>query len=319
MIERRKPLDVVAHERLFVRLPEYHGEFDFVKEKLYQLESGFAGECKVDELLREIPFSGEVHVAGDISFEWLPNRYLQIDTLIVTQKAIFVLEVKNYAAGKVDFDDHSGKTVHTTERQVKRYDCVVDQMDRIGLGLRGILRELRVELPVIPIIVMANGASIVEGHPKAVAVKYAKQLPRYIRSVLEQLPEVKSVRVADVYRKLVDRSHKRQPYPLCQRYKIPYYELRKGVVCGECGRVLKRGHGRLWKCPVCKIAQTAAVDQALKDWFYLVDHRITNRQAREWLGVDNARRVSYLLKQSNLKKIGNYRHAYYAYSEDSLE
>lgn len=316
MLERRKSLDIVAHERLLVRLPEYHAEWGFVKEKLYQLESGFSGEVKVDEVLSEIPFTGEVRMLADISFECFVNRYIQIDTLIVTRKAIFLLEIKNYAAGEVEFDDRSGKTVHTTDRHVKRYDCVVDQVDRHVQGLKGILRELRVELPVYPMIVMANGGSIVERHPQNVVVKYVKQLPRYMRLVLEQLPEVAGVNVERIYRALVARSYKRPLRPLCQRYKISYHDLRKGVLCRKCGNVVLKERGSTWTCQPCQLRQKDAAIDALKDWFYLVDNRLTNREAREFLGIGNVRIMSYLLKRSALQRHGELRHAYYCYPYD---
>lgn len=314
MCERKKSVDLFAHQRLLARLPQAHLEYDYVTDKVYQLESGYAGEIKVDQILPEIKLPYDMKVMKDLSFEFIPHHFIQIDTLILTPKGIIVLEIKQYAAGQVEFDEAFGKTIRkTVDQQTKMFDCVVDQVDRIVQGLAIVLQELQIDLPITPIIVMANSQAIVTQRPKSMALKYAKQLPRFIRQLLASQQAQSPISVEIIAKKMLARSHRRKHVPLCQRYNIPFDDLRKGILCLQCNQPLSKKKGSTWKCERCGTFQKGAAEKSLVDWFYLVDDTITQRGAKFFLDVANRRSITYILKNSNAIKYGGKRDAYYKY------
>lgn len=312
MYDRKKPADLIAHERLLSRLPQHHSEYDFVKEKLYQLDAGYAGELRVDKIIPEIHLPQETKIIADLSFEFIQNHFIQIDTLILTKKGIIMLEIKNYAAGKVDFNEDLGKTVRTThELETKMFDCAVDQVDRTVQGLNKVLYELEINLPVFPIIVMANPQAIVVRKPKNLQLNYTKQLPRKIRMLLQRQQEQANVQIEEIYEKLMKSAHKRTYLPLCQRYGISMQDLRKGVLCNQCNLPIVRKKWHSWKCENCERPLHKIAEDSLLDWFYLVDGQITNRAAREFFELENARQTNYFLTKANLMKKGHARGRYY--------
>ncbi|MBW9234818.1 NERD domain-containing protein, partial [Leptospira santarosai] len=70
--------------------------------KIKSIEAGFVGETYTDRFLHQMDFSKNHAIFKGLHIQTGPDSYLQVDTLIITQKYIAILEIKNIK-GKVYF------------------------------------------------------------------------------------------------------------------------------------------------------------------------------------------------------------------------
>lgn len=308
--KRYPPKELLAHQRLLVRLPQNHEKYQLISDKIYQISAGYAGEVEVDQILVEIGLPKEATVFKDLRLEVLPGFYIQLDTLIITRKCIILLEVKKYS-GTVSFDEDIGKTTKVSpNRELEKYDCVVHQVDRAVHGLTVILQNSPYSLPIYPIIVMANSKTEISLYPKTMPVKYKKQLPKYIRQ-LNSNAEMVSVQEWTKVKEHIARQVRAQiDRPLCKRYAIPASELRKGVLCLQCNHVMKKSQGRTWICEGCGMSNPLAAKEAVLDWFCLVNTTLTNKQLCSFLYMDSPS-ATRVFCQVKLKKVGHTSNTYY--------
>lgn len=305
----------MAHERLLVRLPQNHEKYKLISDKIYQISAGYSGEIEVDRILIEIGLPKEAMVLKDLRLEVLPGFYIQIDTLIITQKSIILLEVKKYS-GTIFFDEDAGKTIKTSpNREVENYDCAVHQVDRAVHGLKVILQNSPYALPIFPIIVMANAKAEISLYPKTIPVKYKKQLPKYIRQLLSSADVISARELKKIQEHIHLHARPQVDKPLCKRYSILATELRKGVFCPQCHHAMKKSQGRSWICEGCGVLNPFAAKEAVLDWFYLVNTTLTNKQLRAFLNIDS-KSASRVFRQAKLKKVGKTSNMYYI--RDSL-
>lgn len=157
---------------------------------------------------------------------------------------------------------------------------------------------------------MANAKVEIAQYPEMIPVKYKKQLPRYIRQKLSQ----KELITIDEQKKLShairSRTVCRTYLPLCERYEIPVEDLRKGVLCEACGNQMNKTQGRSWTCEVCQMINPAVLEQAITDWFHLMQTTLTNKQLCTYLDI-NTKSATRTLKKLALKKIGQTKNTYY--------
>lgn len=308
--ERKPPWDLLAHERLLIRLPQNHEKYPFINNKVYQLKAGYSGEVEIDRILPEIGLPNEHHIFKDIRLEVLPNFYIQIDTLILTRHAIILMEIKKYA-GTIYFKEDQGKTIKISANQeVEKFECAVHQMDRAVHGLHKILEKFPNHPPIYPILAMANAKVDIAEYPKSVPVKYKMQLPKYIRTKLAMKKQITINELTKIEQQIQSRKAPKPQQPLCERYDIPVNDLKKGVLCLNCHQQMTRKQGRTWTCNPCEIASSTQIHQAVEDCFYLISSTLTNAQLRQILNI-SSKSATRILRQLTLTKVGQTKSSYY--------
>lgn len=247
----------------------------------------------------------------DIRLEVTPNFYIQIDTLIITRHGIFLIEIKNYS-GMIQFDETIGKTIKTSNTgEIEKFECGVHQVDRAVHGLTRILTKIPLQIPIIPILVMANSKTEVTQYPQSFPVKYRKQLPKYIRQHL-----TRKEKVTEEERRMIDRQIRvhistNKQIPLCERYTIPPTDLKSGIICPQCEEAMHKTQGRSWTCVACQFISTSVIEQLCIDWFELIHPTLTNQQLRKFLNI-NTKSATRVLTKLDLQKVGTTRDTYYA-------
>lgn len=284
---------------------ESHQKFKVISDKVYQLGAGYSGELEVDDILPEIGLPENHTISKGITLEVLPNFYIQLDTLIITPQGIILLEVKKYSAGTVQFNEDTGKTIKISSNgNVEKFDCVVHQVDRAVHGLNTLLKSSSHQIPIYPIIVMANAKTDITLYPKKVPVKYKKQLPKYIRKILTNKETLNNQEVVKLNNYIKSCHATSKHLPLCERYAIPIEDIKLGVLCPNCDQVMKKSQGRTWHCRKCQLLDASADKQAAMDWFYLVDRKLSNRQVRHFMQINSKSAAGRILRKLQLTKIG---------------
>lgn len=88
------------------------------------------------------------------------------------------------------------------------------------------------------------------------------------------------------------------------KYQQQHEGIIPGVRCTSCERFNMVRNMRSWYCPDCGELDRNAHQQAIYDYLLLVSPIITNKQAREFLGVESSRVANLLLNNMNLTSKG---------------
>lgn len=315
-MKRHPPEELIQLERLAVRLPTSHHKYAYIQTKYHQLKAGHAGEIYVDRVLQEISYPRGVKVLTDIRLEINPHFQIQIDTLIVSPHSIILLEVKYYA-GTVNFNEDSGKTTKIASNgEIDKYDCIIHQLDRATVGLKTWLEKRNISIPVIPILVMANGQTEISVVPDSITLKYAKQLPRYIRRLLAETESLQAYPSTSIAEMIVADQVSWSMTPACQRYEIVPAHLIRGVLCSSCHSPMDRKRGHSWICYACRKKDPGALEVAIKDWFLLIGHTVSNKQLRFFLDLKSSAAASIIFSQSSgMLRLGNAPHTFYTFNK----
>jgi len=291
--------------------------FDRIQEKKYQLRAGYSGEQDVDRILHEIEFPHDTIILKGIILQTNPQYEFQIDTLIITPTRAIILEVKKYA-GTVVFDELSGKTTKIApDGTIEKYDCIIHQLLRAKEGLRQWLAIKNYELQIDGLLVMANQRTIIEEMPTTVPVKYRKQLPRYLRELLEQPNSHSSTSIKSLAAEIKRHQSSIRRIPTCEKYRIDPSTLKKGVLCLKCNSAMSRRKGQKWHCQICGKYGDFELAQSMADWFLLFSSTLSNKQCRHFLLLKSKYAASILLRESKLNRRGNPPTNYYTWDYKS--
>ncbi|MFC5604838.1 hypothetical protein [Sporosarcina koreensis] len=213
------------------------------------------------------------------------------------------------------FDEKSGKTIKIAPNgTVEKYDCVIHQVDRATTGLTEWLKQRNINIPIEPVLVMANNKTEIPELPNSVTLKYAKQLPRYIRNFLSDEPLMTANQISRIARTVKENRRKWLHEIPCKRYNIHPNDLIRGVLCQTCNEPASRVRGHSWYCKSCKKNSKDALQQAIEDWFLLVSPTLTNRQIRIFLELKSSSAASVILRRTNLRRHGATRNITYTKS-----
>ncbi|KHE68153.1 nuclease-related domain-containing protein, partial [Halobacillus sp. BBL2006] len=102
-IPRQKTSELLQLETLLQRLSAKHPMYEQVHEQLLRLTAGHFGETAMDFYLMYLPKG--YHVVQDVRlFDGI--QHFQIDALIITQKFLLILEVKNFKGKLIFYFEH---------------------------------------------------------------------------------------------------------------------------------------------------------------------------------------------------------------------
>ena len=88
--------------------------------------------------------------------------------------------------------------------------------------------------------------------------------------------------------------------PLCEYYRIPPSEIRLGVECPSCGLLGMRRVHTTWRCMACRKNDRYAHISTVRDYFLLVDRKITNKEFRRFCMIDSKYAASRMLNSMDL-------------------
>lgn len=276
---------------------------DAVADDHYKVRAGFGGEEHVDKIL----LRSRLHavLVGDLQ---LADRLCQIDTLVVTNHFVLILEVKNFS-GMLTFHEDRFQMVQTT-REGNRfgYNSPVTQVWNAREELRAILSEAGIPLPVYGAIVLPYSSTLIDRMPGEFPVVYGYSLNRFIST----LPRTGRTLPPKETAQLLISHH--QPFPKMDFQEVYKYDprrIKRGVLCPLCGRTCERRSERMHVCRSCNAPVDDGYRRALDDWFDFVSPEISNTECREFLGLKDKHAAKYLLNRLELRKKGNVRSTCY--------
>lgn len=296
--ERIEPIELEWLPRLMHRLPRHHKSWKEVEKAHYMMRAGYGGEIEVDRLLKRLRWK-ECLFIGDLQ---LSEAYCQMDTIVLTPFFALILEVKNYS-GTLIFDEESMHMRQITRQgQEFGYNSPVTQAWNAREELLILFEEMGIALPVYAAIVLPYSTTLVENIPKVFPVIYGHSLNRFISTLPQNgqpLPDEELLRIGQhLTAKHSPFTKKNYPYT----FKYHPAELKKGILCRQCGLLSSQISIRTHYCLNCKLKIMDGFRQTLDEWFAIASPTITNSQCREFLMLRNKNAAHHILTHAALER-----------------
>ncbi|QKY70461.1 nuclease-related domain-containing protein [Lentibacillus sp. CBA3610] len=306
---RKKSHELLAYEALFRCILEMYLKHEAIVSEYRREKSGYDGEKNVDYKLSTYP-NKDFFVLQGIRLVNPPFPF-QIDTLILTTKAIYILEIKNLK-GTFRYDSEQKQLTQVVDGvAVKSFKDPISQAKAQKMHLQGWLARHGVfNIPIEHLVVIAYPSTTIENVTKD--PKVYKQII-HNESLHENLDRLHSHHTKEILTKArlkkLCRALLEEDTPLrtdiLQQHNIKAQHLIKGVPCERCRHYPMERLNKKWKCTRCSAFSKNAHERFILDYFLLNATTITNNQCRELLQI-NSRKVAYLiLKSMNLDLSGN--------------
>ena len=273
-------------------------------EKLYYLSlaKGYQGEKQNDLWIERL--HEEILVLHDLLFE-IRNTQFQIDTLIITQERLYLLDVKNnegdYIYKNDGFYTLSGNETKNHLHQLRRCESL----------LRQLLQTLGYNLPIKGYLIFNNPEFFLYNVPPELPIIFPTQLKQFYQN-LNKRPSKLSEKHQVLANKLLAKDIGNSRYSHPPTYD--YYKLQKGNACCACHSLLTIVVKKKVICTDCGHSEKleAAVLRSVEEYKLLFPKRkVTTMAIYEWCGGVISNKVIRTILHKNYKLIGLGRFSYF--------
>ncbi|MEN1967708.1 NERD domain-containing protein [Lentibacillus sp. N15] len=323
---RKKPYIILCYEALFRNLNGRYRTNRKLRENYQRFHAGYQGEKTVDYNLMQFP-QKNFFVLHDIRLK-IHNVHFQIDTLIIYEKFILILEIKNLA-GIIEYDSKLRQLVQiNSEKKIALQDPIL-QAETQKEHLKAWLQQLNISIPIDTLVVNANPSTIINIKQDDPAIYLKLIRNENLHLTLNKITEkytskvLLATEISKLSNTILNWNTPLHPN-LIKQFNVQERHLKTAITCPECGQPsIKRARGK-WVCQKCHTIESNLHEQIILDYFLLHHSTITNRQCRSLLNIDSPRVVYKLLNSLSLKYTGqNSARIYYApelddYPQDTI-
>ncbi|MGE7603288.1 nuclease-related domain-containing protein [Peribacillus sp. NPDC097675] len=305
--ERKIPLSILKLQALLRRLPPTHPKIPIILSELHKREAGYRGECAIDFPLSFLE-PKDYFIFHDIRLQD-QTRFFQIDTLMLSQKFILIIEVKNIA-GSLYFDSTFNQLIRTKDGIESAFADPLLQIERQESQLKKwCIKYGMVEPPIYSLVVISNPQTIIRTNPENRNLQYKvihrDTLPTKIQQIENSIKQSNlSDKELKKMIKNISKHHSEADFPILQRFDLTKKDMIKGVLCEKCSMSPLLRRSRVWICSRCETESKDAHIRALRDYYLLLGPTITNRQLREFLSISSSASATRILRSMNLPSEG---------------
>ncbi|MEH7224092.1 NERD domain-containing protein [Bacillus sp. JJ1566] len=276
------------------------------KEKYYyqNLERGYEGELRFDSMIQDL--GEERYVINDLWLE-MNNSFFQIDSTVISQGAINLLDIKNFQ-GDCYLDSDNLYSVSTG----REYKNPINQLNRCASLFRQLLQSLNLNYLVDASIIFIHPEFTLYQAPLDKPFILPTQLNRFLRDLNKG-----SSQLNDGHRKLaqtlLELHQTKNPFAKLPAYT--YDQIKPGTYCKNCKSFqVSIRHHHLF-CNSC--GEQEKIDQAImrnvKEFSLLFpDQKITTQAIFDWCKLDLCKRTYSRVLKKNYNSIGTTRNTYYS-------
>lgn len=273
--------------------------------------AGYSGECNVDAYIERTQFPQMMKILTDVHLCNSPKFTFQIDTLVITERYVLIVEVKNLkdTVRFVPNPPRLEQILETGDEVV--LDCPVHQIESNKSYLDEWLRQRGIHLKTLGLLVLANSKTRVLDAPDNFPIIYKKQIPFHLQKLQPTERILTAHQIQELARQVQTEQQQFNPFPLCSYYHIHPADLRKGLLCRNCHRQLHQKNRESWYCPRCSKRAEDPYNDGISDWFMLVKNSINSEECRSFLRLKDGNASHYVLSKSDLVKKGGFKSAFY--------
>lgn len=296
---------IKALPRLIARLPEdYPRKAELnLAQQLYRITAGYSGETKVDRYLELFEFPESSTILTNVHLALSPGHSFQIDTLIITERYVLILEIKNIK-GNLYFKSDPHHLIRELDGEETIMECPFTQLEVAKENLQIWFAQRDIKLEVHGQVVLANKNAVVKEAPPNAPILYLKRLAIILREKERLLIKYNSAHLQKMRNLIHQNQYVYNVFPLCNYYGIDPSLLKRGQLCSQCNESMAYKTRRIRYCERCKRIESNNPDESIQDWFMLVSNSISNRQCRDFFLLKNKDGAYYILKSMQLYKEG---------------
>lgn len=273
------------------------------KMRYFNLEKGFEGELKLDQLLED--HTEERYIINDLLLE-INNSHFQIDTLIISQEAIYLIDVKNFQG---DYCLEAEKLYSLPTN--REYKNPITQLKRSESLFRQLLQNLKVNYLTEASVIFINPEFTLFQAPPNLPMILPTQISRFFKT-LNNTPSILNDGHKKLAQTLISLHQSKNPYSITAEYN--YDKLQKGVYCKSCNSFLTTIKNSELICRNCGGREkiNLAVLRNIEEFKMLFPERkITTQSISEWCNVDLDKRTFRRILQKNYTAFGKTKDTYY--------
>jgi hypothetical protein len=233
--ERYEPGELRIMEQLEPRMIFTEKE----KQRHYSLKKGYEGEVQYDIWMKSLEI--EHLTLNDLLLESNGTTF-QLDSSVLLQDKILVFEIKNNE-GDYFYDGERLKMINGDEIK----DPLL-QLSRSTSLLRQLLASIDLHLEIESYVLFINPEFTLYHAPKNAPIILPSQLNRFMKKTNKRQSKVNTLH-RKIAAKLLEMHIVDNPYKRVPKYE--YEQLKKGVVCGVCHRVMDQIVKRDLVCSHC--------------------------------------------------------------------
>lgn len=275
------------------------------KEKFHyqNLERGYEGEVKFDSMLQDL--CEERYIINDLLLE-VNNSFFQIDTLLISQGIIHLLDIKNFQGDCYLKSDNLYSV--TTGREYKN---PINQINRSASLFRQLLQNLNQQYLVDASIIFINPEFTLYQAPLEQPFILPTQVNRFLRDINKGSSQLNDGH-KKIAQKLMELHQSKNPFTKLPSYT--YEKVKKGIFCRNCKsfHITIKHHNLV--CNNC--GELEKIDQAIlrnvKEFSLLFpNQKITTQAIYDWCKLDLCKRTYSRVLKANFNSIGNTKNTYY--------
>ncbi|WP_102347854.1 nuclease-related domain-containing protein [Bacillus sp. Marseille-P3661] len=267
------------------------------------LEKGYEGELKFDSLAETL--LEERYIINDLLLV-VNNSYFQIDTLIISQGVIHLLDVKNYQGDYYLESDNLYSL--TTKREFKN---PVNQLKRSATLFRQLLQNLKQNYLVEASVIFINPEFTLYQAPIGQPIIFPTQVNRFLKE-LNKTPSNLGEGHKKLTQNLLTLHQTKNPHTILPAYNFD--QLQKGIYCHTCRSyqiTIKNNNFICGKCGDVEKLEQAILRNTEEFKLLFPERKITTQSIYDWCMVDlHKRTISRVLKK-NYTVFGNTNDTYY--------
>lgn len=282
-----------------------------VREQLWRIQRGLDGEQRADRFWEDLQLHEEHYLFHNFETVNRVGFTHQMDTIFICSRFVLVLELK-HIAGEITYDVNAHQLLRAYNGEIKVMGDPFQQVSRHVDWLEHFLWEIGVRnLPVINAVVVTTTSSILNKMPAKFHVFKLEGLRFKLRDWFNQYPvQINKALLTHIRDELLKRHQPRKATLPIENVKV-----QKGALC-QCGLRMNYCNG-VFTCS-CGNRCRDGFQRALFDYRLLVNEWITNREFREFFGVEDSTVASKILKRLKLKSCGRTKSRKYLIPENIL-
>lgn len=268
------------------------------------LTKGYEGELKFYYLLQEYLTSKSINLF-DLRLE-LNKSEFQVDSLLVFQNKIFLIEVKNFD-GDFVFHDDSWYSVHFK----KDIQNPLQQLKRCELLLKETFHQLGIHLPIESFLIFINPTFTLYNSPRKQQIVFPGQLHRFL-NMLNNTPSTLTKNHRELKEELIHRHITVSSREILPKYN--YEELRKGIICINCGGVLVKRTVFKLRCESCQEEEStdSAILRSVHEFQVLFpSKKITVNSIYNWCSTIISKGIIRRVLADHLEMVYRGKYSYY--------
>lgn len=302
--KRQKPLPLKKMEALLARLPKGHPQIPALQRQIARDRKGYEGERKLDYYLKRLP--DDFFVLSDYCFH-LDCQQVQLDSLIVSPHALFIIEAKNIS-DELTFNTNLKQCFRSGRQRKEGFKYPITQVENMSFRLETFLQQLQLaHLPIYYFVAFADRSMIYhvigdEEHFSKVAA-YIDDIPLRIMALNKELQEKNPHKGNEQYRNQISsqlmKHVKTFDIDIYREFPIDAADILPGIHCPSCFKLTMKRQNRTWYCPRCQTKSKIAHIKALQEYLLLHGNEISNKTARKFLQLSSRHTMKNLFHQTD--------------------